>query len=99
MFKKLVVGALAAGIALTGGVAASASTENTTSLTQECDSRFEFDRVRFDGDKYSKYICQPSGVFANYFEKWEYYNGEYVKIKWYLKYYEGSTGYYEGRAQ
>ncbi|WP_368936830.1 hypothetical protein [Bacillus sp. SH8-8] len=55
MFKKLVVGALAAGIALTGGIgAASASTENTASATlaNEC---WAFDHITYLGDnKYEK---------------------------------------------
>ncbi|EJR80661.1 hypothetical protein [Bacillus thuringiensis] len=54
MFKKLVVGALAAGIALTGGIgAASASTENTASATlaNEC---WAFDHITYLGD--NKYV-------------------------------------------
>ncbi|EMA6343933.1 LCI fold-containing protein [Bacillus cytotoxicus] len=93
MFKKLVVGALATGIALTGGIgAASASTtttENTVSPKTELntlDSIFKRDEIRYDNR------------FANYF----YQNG----VHWYLKGIEVKhdkegkvyyVGHYEGR--
>ncbi|MFF2242405.1 hypothetical protein ACFVUU_30685 [Bacillus thuringiensis] len=70
MFKKLVVGALAAGIALTGGIgAASASTENTASATlaNEC---WAFDHITYLGDnKYEKTEYRDNGIYPNSYDE------------------------------
>ena len=113
MFKKLVVGALATGIALTGGAAASASTEgvsvdNTKKSEQELvlgvksggtSAKYGFD-YRYDAstDKfYTNNFFKKDGVFANSF----YDSG----INWYYKGRSvtsdkggGFYGHYEGRS-
>ncbi|PFI27344.1 hypothetical protein COK07_24260 [Bacillus thuringiensis] len=70
MFKKLVVGALATGIVLTGGIgAASASTENLTSATlaDEC-SAYPYIKFIGDGNKYARDdIKYSDGKYANSF--------------------------------
>ncbi|HDR4908896.1 LCI fold-containing protein [Bacillus cereus] len=92
MFKKLVVGTLAIGIVLTGGIgAASASTvpvDNVANSTIESNSL---------DVKYTRWVRSAGPIFANHF----YENG----IHWYFKgeitkkadgYY---YGYYEGRTE
>ncbi|MGQ7871551.1 hypothetical protein [Bacillus sp. 1A] len=93
MFKKLVVGALAAGIVLTGGIGAASaeeltSTKKAESLNVTCGEIYELN----DG-LYAKYVCHPSGVYANSFEE----PTKYGKIKWYLKNIIDGKGYYQGR--
>lgn len=108
MFKKLVVGTLATGIVLTGGIgAASASTEGVDNTKQnisingqiveywnsEYNFWYEHDKNR---DVYKTYkFKSPTGKFMSYFES--------GGIKWYFKgvaerFPDGSAnGHYEGR--
>ncbi|MEB9971562.1 LCI family antimicrobial peptide [Bacillus cereus] len=73
MFKKLVVGALAAGIALTGGIgAASASTENARLLG--CVTTGVSD---YGNGLYGKEVYNTTNSFANSFTE----DG----IRWYFK--------------
>ncbi|WP_144508264.1 LCI fold-containing protein [Bacillus thuringiensis] len=92
MFKKLVVGALATGIALTGGVAASASTEGVDSTKQVAPTKallaeyynYEYKFVYHDVSGQNIYrtyeFHSPDGYFANSF------------------YSEGKTWYFKGIA-
>ena len=94
MFKKLVVGALATGIALTGGIgSASASTENTASATlTTCGNSLVTQDA--SGKRY-QLIYHPNNIFANSYTdssgiKW-YFKGSHQKV--------GCSGYfgeYEG---
>ncbi|MFF2242397.1 LCI family antimicrobial peptide [Bacillus thuringiensis] len=94
MFKKLVVGALAAGIALTGGIgAASASTESMESSKSITSQSFGY---KLQDGKHYKKVFSKSGIFDNY----KYEDG----IHWYYKgrsvttdYGGGWYGHYEGR--
>ncbi|EOP29487.1 MULTISPECIES: LCI fold-containing protein [Bacillus] len=102
MFKKLVVGALATGIALTGGIgAASASTENTantgnTSKMLLCanNESYWYDRGT---DKHYKTVFSYNDIFSNSYT-------DSSGITWYFKGYSktsdcggGYYGHYEGR--
>ncbi|HHK5541768.1 MULTISPECIES: hypothetical protein [Bacillus cereus group] len=93
MFKKLVVGALATGIALTGGIgAASASVEDTTnskSLTMA------YSCPDYIGNgKYAQTIYNTGGNYANTYTEMTCHG----KIQWYFKWKkEDGGGYYEGR--
>ncbi|MDA1657922.1 LCI fold-containing protein [Bacillus cereus group sp. TH150LC] len=95
MFKKLVVGALATGIALTGGIgAASASTENTASaLSTQCKNTEARETQKGSGIYY-KFECKSQNVFANSYT-------DNQGITWYLKDIQVVGGkyeaYYEGR--
>ncbi|HDR8160731.1 LCI fold-containing protein [Bacillus bombysepticus] len=95
MFKKLVVGALATGIALTGGIgAASASTENTASeLAMQCKNTQPQETQKGSGIYY-KYECKSQRIFANSYT-------DNQGITWYLKGITDMDGqyeaYYEGR--
>ncbi|MGK8833771.1 hypothetical protein ACRS8Y_28685 [Bacillus paranthracis] len=95
MFKKLVVGALAAGIALTGGIgAASASTENTASATLANECWAYQNIIHLEDNKYGKTEYRDSGIYPNsYTEK--ICGGT---MHWYFK---GTNdigeAYYEGR--
>ncbi|HFU7058204.1 TPA: LCI fold-containing protein [Bacillus cereus] len=81
MFKKLVVGVLATGIVLTGGIgAASASTEAAHPVI---DSKASMQSV-----KVYKTVKHAENVFANSF----YEDG----VTWYLKSISYSGGYYYG---
>ncbi|HDR4483493.1 hypothetical protein CN419_27790 [Bacillus cereus] len=91
MFKKLVVGALATGIVLTGGVGvASAGIE---SEYNKCTNS----GVMTVNGKFTQYIVQSSAIFDNTF------TDKNTKITWYFKGYEYSKncgkfiGKYEGR--
>ncbi|PEC13032.1 hypothetical protein CN300_02615 [Bacillus thuringiensis] len=93
MFKKLVVGALAAGIALTGGIgAASASTEKTVNLKNQASCSIPYDTK--NGKFVRTDIYYSDKNYANYFEE-TICPG--TVIQWYLK---GTTmsgnAYYEG---
>ncbi|MFJ6194397.1 LCI fold-containing protein [Bacillus thuringiensis] len=98
MFKKLVVGALATGIALTGGIgAASASTEAPTkSASYQYDSCYDSGAIFQGGNTYVKYLHNTVDRFANSYTDSEGYT-------WYFKrsYYKPECGtyeaYYEGR--
>ncbi|HEF1899680.1 LCI fold-containing protein [Bacillus thuringiensis] len=80
MFKKLVVGALAAGIALTGGIgAASASTENgsnTPSSVKQLAGCYPK-----ENGKYVREVKNPNKIFANTFTE-QACGGT---VYWYLK--------------
>ncbi|EEL52779.1 hypothetical protein COD78_21465 [Bacillus cereus] len=90
MFKKLVMGTLATGIVLTGGIGASAAT-------------FTADDVK-SSKALAASVCPPSsntlkmemtnktGVFANVWDQTE------KRIKWYFKamHFNQSTGIYTG---
>ncbi|MRC29477.1 LCI fold-containing protein [Bacillus cereus] len=80
MFKKLVVGALAAGIALTGGIgAASASTENgsnTPSSVKQLAGCYPK-----ENGKYVREVKNPNKIFANTFTETACGGTVY----WYLK--------------
>ncbi|EOP02040.1 hypothetical protein ICS_05674 [Bacillus cereus BAG2O-3] len=109
MFKKLLVGVLATGIALTGGIsAASASTESASvdntnnyapikALNEEFYDyiyKFPYEYVTERGIYRTYKFYSESGKFANYFES----DG----IKWYFKGVAlefvngGAYGHYEG---
>ncbi|WP_088363708.1 hypothetical protein [Bacillus cereus] len=95
MFKKLLVGVLATGIALTGGVgAASASTENLTSATiaDEC---WAYDHIIHLGDnKYGKTEYRDNGIYPNSYTE-QVCGGT---MHWYFKGINNNgRGYYEGR--
>ncbi|MCI4054897.1 hypothetical protein [Bacillus cereus] len=95
MFKKLVVGALAAGIALTGGIgAASASTEDTTN-SKNLTMAYSCPDYIGNG-KYAQTIYNPGGtnaVYANTYTEMTCHG----KIKWYFKWKKADGGgYYEG---
>ncbi|OPA02038.1 hypothetical protein BHL27_06685 [Bacillus cereus] len=106
MFKKLIVGALATGIALTGGIgAASASTENVdnTKKLEPITQNQELNSQIFYSAKYGfSYIQESSsGKYITYnfysstgnFANYFEDNG----IKWYFKGSNGNYGHYEGR--
>jgi hypothetical protein len=81
MFKKLVVGALAAGIALTGGVASASACENTG--TQQ-----------YPSGLYYKYEYSDYDIFANSYTEYGitwYFKGSQWKSACgkYEAYYEG----------
>ncbi|MHA4260302.1 hypothetical protein LS996_28835 (plasmid) [Bacillus cereus] len=98
MFKKLVVGALATGIALTGGIgAASANTADTVNKSSE--TKLLACYPKNSEGKYVKEVRQKSEIFNNSYP--EPACGGVVQ--WYLKKIEyknenGGTfvGYYEG---
>ncbi|MFC9450102.1 LCI fold-containing protein [Bacillus cereus] len=92
MFKKLVVGALATGIALTGGIGAASA--STVPVDNVANSAIESNSL---AAKYTRWVPSEGPIFANDF----YEDG----IHWYFKgpitkgadgYY---YGYYEGRAE
>ncbi|MGF9831385.1 LCI family antimicrobial peptide [Bacillus anthracis] len=113
MFKKLVVGALATDIALTGGIgAASASTEGVENTKKTAPSIAELGNTTYyynsdydfwythdsNRDVYKTYEFYSSdGYFVNYFEDTN------KRIKWYFKGVVGGApgggkyGHYEGR--
>ncbi|MCW9134706.1 hypothetical protein OF830_28575 [Bacillus paramycoides] len=93
MFKKLVVGALATGIALTGGIgAASASTEKTVISKNEasCTIPYKVQNGKYIRDN----IYYSDGKYANYFEE---KICEGTVIQWYFKGIKDGKAYYEGR--
>ncbi|MGE7883454.1 LCI fold-containing protein [Bacillus sp. NPDC094077] len=80
MFKKLVVGALATGIALTGGIgAASASTENVSN-TPSSIKQLGVCYPKENG-KYVREVKNSNEIFANYFTE-QACGGT---VHWYLK--------------
>ncbi|PEC86570.1 hypothetical protein COK00_22730 [Bacillus cereus] len=113
MFKKLVVGALATGIALTGGIgAASANTEGVENTNKMAPSIAALENTTYyynseydfwfthdrDRDVYKTYkFHSRDGYFANSFEDTN------RRIKWYFKGVVGDApgggkyGHYEGR--
>ncbi|THG54799.1 LCI fold-containing protein [Bacillus sp. HUB-I-004] len=109
MFKKLVVGALAAGIALTGGIgAASASTEGVDNMNQvkpiktligdyyNYDRGFSYHDVAGRPDIYRTYdVYSSNGIFDNsfYSEGRTWYFKGVASTNW-----DGSAyGHYEAR--
>ncbi|EEL58158.1 hypothetical protein COD82_28610 [Bacillus cereus] len=84
MFKKLVVGALAAGIVLTGGIGAASA--NVYIPYDECYSS----HVSYNNGVYTKYLVQPGDKFNNvykedgitfYFKGWKKLScGKYVAL-------------------
>ncbi|HDR7545817.1 MULTISPECIES: LCI fold-containing protein [Bacillus] len=106
MFKKLVVGALATGIALTGGIgAASASTENVDNTKNFA----KIESVQKLGSEIKKsakygftYVYEPQSgkyITTNFHSPTgkfaNYFEDE--GIKWYFKGHSGNYGHYEGR--
>ncbi|QOS99855.1 hypothetical protein JNUCC42_03555 [Brevibacterium sp. JNUCC-42] len=88
MFKKLVVGALATGIALTGGIGAtSASTENPVSSKVICNVPYG----QKDG-KFVRTVFHPDGVYAHTFTQ----NVCGSIVTWYLKHVQDGVAEYEG---
>ncbi|MCU5555561.1 hypothetical protein OCB15_21750 [Bacillus cereus] len=96
MFKKLVVGALATGIALTGGIgAASASTESTESSVNKmapiCESYYYI-----GNGKYERYIYYSDEIYPDSFQEYTCHG----LMQWHLKNIDGSgVARYEGRVQ
>ncbi|PGK35658.1 hypothetical protein CN907_19630 [Bacillus anthracis] len=95
MFKKLIVGALAAGIALTGGIGAASASAAGFDYDSNHDSCYNSDIIFKDG-KYTKYILQDNRIFDNSYT-------DYQGITWYFKDWDWSfkcgkyVGLYEGR--
>ncbi|MDA1870364.1 LCI fold-containing protein [Bacillus thuringiensis] len=86
MFKKLVVGAVATGIALTGGIgAASADTQNPKQAT--CSIPYEY-----SNGKFKRTLYYSNGVYANSFNE----NVCGGTITWYLKHVQNGVAFYEG---
>ncbi|MBZ3765656.1 hypothetical protein [Bacillus cereus] len=95
MFKKLVVGALATGIALTGGIGAtSASAEEVKPVNPKNLSVCDVPYKKIGENKYENYIYDSSGYYADYYT--EYICGGYMH--WYFKgTTPGGDARYEGR--
>ncbi|WP_182813082.1 hypothetical protein [Bacillus sp. ME78] len=92
MFKKLVVGALAAGIVLTGGIGAASA--NVDIPYNKCYNS----SVSYNNGIYTKYVVQSSSTFSNSYTdkegiKWNFkgYKEEYLEGcgKKYIAKYEG----------
>ena len=93
MFKKLVVGALATGIALTGGIgAASANTESSVKeIAPICESYYYI-----GNDKYERYMYNEYKNYANSFSEYTCHG----LMNWYLKNIDSDgVARYEGRVQ
>lgn len=90
MFKKFVVGALASGIVLTGGIGtSSASTGNPVSSTNEVICNVPYGQK--DG-KFVRTVYHPDGVYAHTFTQ----NVCGSIVTWYLKHVQDGVAEYEG---
>ena len=78
MFKKLVVGALATGIALTGGIgAASADTQKAVSSPKQATCSIPYE---YSNGKFKRTLYYSNGVYANSFNE-NVCGDDYVVLK------------------
>ena len=91
MFKKLVIGALATGIALTAGIgAASADTVKPKPVSSSNKAVCTF--YEYSNGKYKRTVTNPGGKYASSFTE-DVCGGTII---WYLKSIQGGVGIYEG---
>ncbi|EKS8378353.1 hypothetical protein COK37_30975 [Bacillus thuringiensis] len=84
MFKKLMIGVLATGFILTGGIGVASADVADNPV---CNKIYY---VGNDGeDLYSTHLCHRDGIYANYFN-----DGKY---NWYYKGTINGMGWYQGR--
>ncbi|MDA1611235.1 hypothetical protein PDK26_08260 [Bacillus cereus] len=90
MFKKLVVGLLATGIALIGGIgAASADTQKAVSSPKQAACSIPYE---YSNGKFKRTLYYSNGVYANSFTE----NVCGGTITWYLKHVQHGVAFYEG---